>query len=163
MVDTAKELVAPEIPRGAVVELDYMSIIDSYPQLRDMPPRDAQIVMLFAAGMTQAGIGQYLNISKSTVTAVLEKYDVSRVIRKSVELQRLLLANSIGSIMVSAITQVRKKVDEFQKMPVAQIVSILKQCVEIQKSLQPSEQVKSDDSKELIERLRSKPLDIQSK
>ncbi len=136
------------------IELDSRAVIEAYPQLRELPPSEAQVIMLYAAGMTQKQIAAFLDITQRTVEYVLSKHDITKIIRKGVEMQKLFLANSVGTVMMQAIAEIKKKTDEFQKMPVAQLMNLIRSCVDVQKHLSPPEKEKTDDSADLLTALR---------
>ena len=151
----------PEVPvniddrkSANTVELDSFAVIDAYPQLRELPPKEAQVIMLFAAGMKPGQIASFLDIQPKTVDYIIGKHDITKVIRKGVEMQKLFLANSIGTVMMQAMAEIKKKSSQFKDLPVSQLMSLIRNCAEIQKSLNPPEKEKVDETADLINALR---------
>lgn len=137
------------------IELDSFAVIDAYPQLREMPPKEAQVVMLYASGMNQQQIASFLEIGLPTVRGIIDKHDVTKIIRKGMEMQKLFLANSIGTVMISAIAEIKKKTKDFKGMRVQELMSMIRSCVEVQKHLHPPEKEKVDNTAELLNALRA--------
>lgn len=141
-------------PQAGLKDAANGIIINEYPMLKEMPPQHAEVVLLYASGMTRAAVAAYLGLRESTVGNVLSKYDITKIIRKGVELQKLLLANSIGVIMIQAIADIRNKSKDFKDMSVPTLMNLVRTCVEVQKGLTPPEKSQRDDTKELLEGLR---------
>ena len=149
------------LDRPDLVDIDVSSVIDNYPQLREMPARDAEIVIYYATGMTIVEIGNRVNLSRQTVYDTLKKYDITKVIRRGVEMQKLLLANSIGSIMVSAVQQIKTKHKEMKDMSIHGLMNLIKVCSDVQKHLNPPERRDETTTDDLVQSLKKlvKPVD----
>ena len=115
-----------QLKQHETVDVDALALIENFPQLKDLPPQEAQIVMLYVAGMTPKAIGQYLDLSPQAVILVLNKHDFTKAMRRGLEMQKLLIANSIGAIMVSSILQIKRRAQEFERLSLPQIMQLVK-------------------------------------
>ena len=136
------------------IDVDMIQALESFPQLKELPPAEAQIIVLYAAGMLPAGIASYLGLHINTVNTVLEKSKIAEIIAKGVEIQKLLLANQIGGIMVAALAELKKKTREFKDMPVASLIKLIESCHAIQEKVKVKA-IQTNDEKAHIKQLSS--------
>lgn len=137
------------------VDIDLMSVMDSYPMLKELPPQEAMVIMYFALGMTPANIAGTVDVSKQTVLSIIRKHDITKVMRRGLEMQKLFLASALGSITIAAIAEIKKKSSDFAQMSVPSLVQIIKACADVQKTLNPPERQHQSDDQELLSSLRS--------
>ena len=136
------------------IDVDMIQALENFPQLKELPPVEAQIIVLYAAGMLPAGISSYLGLSPNTVNTVLEKSKIAEIISKGVEIQKMLLANQIGGIMVAALAEVKKKTKEFKDMPVSSLMKLIESCHSIQEKVK-FKPIQANDEKSHIKQLSS--------
>ena len=139
------------------VTINKEAVLDQYPQLREMPPNHAEIIMLTAIGMTPTTISEHVGVSRQTVYDVLKKYDVYGIIKQGMDLQKLFLAAQLGSVMVEAITALNsdENLRKIKSMPPSQIIDFASRAAQIIEKLNPRqiEVVKSESS--IIKELKS--------
>lgn len=140
---------------SALVNVDNAAIMETYPQLKEMPKKHAEIILLYAVGMKAKEIADHKGIARQSVYDVIGKYDVAKMIAQGMTLQKLMLASSLGIVMIHAMNQIRGKVGEMSKMGLRDIVSLLQKLVEIQTVLNPPELPKhSETPSALIDELK---------
>ena len=111
------------------------SALQKYPQLKDMDPRHAAIVLLFAAGLPAPSIAEYCKCSRACVYKVVNQYKVSEDIHEGLELQKLILVSSLGSLAVQAAGNLHAKRDEMNGMNLKQTLGVLTDVMKLIESL----------------------------
>lgn len=108
---------------------DFIDLIpEQYPELRDIPIRDAQIILLASAGIEKTTIAEAMDISRQTVYDILSKYKISDMIRGGINLQAMLTRAQIGTIMVEAAAELMNKRSELKQMNARQLLDIVQKC-----------------------------------
>jgi predicted DNA-binding protein YlxM (UPF0122 family) len=108
---------------------DFIDLIpEQYPELRDIPIRDAQIILLASAGIEKTTIAEAMDISRQTVYDILGKYKITDMIRGGVNLQAMLTRAQIGTLMVEAASELMNKKSELKAMNARQLLDVVQKC-----------------------------------
>lgn len=134
--------------------IEFLS--DDFPELKDIPMRDAQIILLSAAGIEKSTIAQGMDISRQTVYDVLGKYKIQELIRGGINLQMMLTRTQVGTILVEASTELMKKKGDLKNMNATQLLNVMSMCTKIVQGMkiekagsQPPESKSSDPMEDL--------------
>lgn len=108
---------------------DFIDLIpEQYPELRDIPIRDAQIILLASAGIEKTTIAEAMDISRQTVYDILGKYKITDMIKGGINLQAMLTRAQIGTLMVEAASELMNKKSELKGMGARQLLDIVQKC-----------------------------------
>lgn len=108
---------------------DFIDLIpQQFPELKDIPLRDAQIILLASAGIEKTTIAEAFDVSRNTVYEVLKRHKVADMIRGGINLQSMLTRAQIGSVMSEAATELMNKRSELKKMNAKQLLDIVQKC-----------------------------------
>lgn len=108
---------------------DFIDLIpEQYPELRDIPIRDAQIILLASAGIEKSTIAEAMDISRQTVYDILGRYKITDMIKGGINLQAMLTRAQIGTIMVEAAAELMNKRGELKQMNARQLLDIVQKC-----------------------------------
>lgn len=129
-------------------------LLRMYPQLRELPNNHIQIVVLTIAGLSPTTISEIVGVTRPTVYNVLEKYNIKGIISDSIELQRMLLANSIGTLAVEALAALGQKKDAFKAMSPTVLLAFIKDSLGLADAIRPKRTEAAKTPKELIQSLK---------
>lgn len=119
---------------------DFIDLIpEQYPELRDIPIRDAQIILLASAGIEKTTIAESMDVSRQTVYDVLGKYKVTDMIKGGINLQAMLTRAQIGTIMIEAAAELMNKKSEIKRMNAKQLLEVVQKCAQTIQSIKVSE------------------------
>lgn len=119
---------------------DFIDLIpEQYPELRDIPIRDAQIILLASAGIEKTTIAESMDVSRQTVYDVLGKYKVTDMIKGGINLQAMLTRAQIGTIMIEAAAELMNKKAEIKRMNAKQLLEVVQKCAQTIQSIKVSE------------------------
>lgn len=108
---------------------DFIDLIpEQYPELKDIPLRDAQIILLASAGIEKTTIAEGMDISRQTVYDVLNKYKITDMIRGGINLQAMLTRAQVGTLMVEAASELMNKKSELKGMNARQLLDVVQKC-----------------------------------
>lgn len=108
-----------------------LNIDVEYPELRDLPLLEAQVILLASAGIEKTTIADGLDIGRTTVYEILKRNKVYDKIKSGISLQVELTKLSIGEVMVEASALVRMKKGELKGMSLKQLMAVMQQCSSI--------------------------------
>ena len=105
---------------------DFIDLIpEQYPELRDIPIRDAQIILLASAGIEKTTIAEAMDVSRQTVYDILSKHNVTDMIKGGINLQAMLTRAQIGTIMIEAAAELMNKKSELKRMNAKQLLEVV--------------------------------------
>lgn len=108
---------------------DFIDLIpEQYPELKDIPIRDAQIILLASAGIEKTTIAEAMDVSRQTVYDILGKYKITDMIKGGINLQGMLTRAQIGTLMVEAASELMNKKSELKQMNARQLLDIVQKC-----------------------------------
>lgn len=132
---------------------DYIDLLpEQYPELKDIPIRDAQIILLASAGIEKTTIAEAMDVSRQTVYDILGKYNITDLIKGGVNLQAMLTRAQIGTIMMEASAELMNKKHELKKMTAKQLLDVVQKCSQTIQGIK----VEQNEKKEIT---ISNPLD----
>lgn len=115
---------------------DFIDLIpDQYPELRDIPIRDAQIILLASAGIEKTTIAEAMDVSRQTVYDILNKHNVTDMIKGGINLQAMLTRAQIGTIMIEAASEMMNKKSELKQMNAKQLLEVVQKCAQTIQSI----------------------------
>lgn len=140
-------------PNSIVRTLD---LAESAPDLGDVKDKKhLMIIVLSAAGVSPTTVSREVGCSKQTVYNVLERYSLTEAIRDGVALQKVIIGTAIGGIMIDALSCLRDKVADFDKMKPRELIGIVQMCADVMNRIGPVEGTKRKASKAgLLSRLK---------
>jgi hypothetical protein len=108
---------------------DFLEFIpQEFPELQEMPLRDAQIILLSAAGIPKTTIAEGMGIGRQTVYDILNKHQVSAMIQGGVNLQMMLTRCQIGQVMVEAASMLMSKRSQLKGMKADALLNVIQKC-----------------------------------
>jgi predicted DNA-binding protein YlxM (UPF0122 family) len=115
---------------------DFIDLIpEQYPELRDIPIRDAQIILLASAGIEKTTIAEAMDVSRQTVYDILSKHNVTDMIKGGINLQAMLTRAQIGTIMIEAAAELMNKKSELKRMNAKQLLEVVQKCAQTIQSI----------------------------
>lgn len=148
--------------QGPAIKIDEVALLKTYPPLKHIPKDHLQIVVLLLAGMNPTSIEEALDISRQTVYNVIKKYDVQQIIKDSLGIQRMLLANSLGTMAIEALSALVQKREDLKRMTPQMLLSFIQTCLNLSDAIRPKEKIEQKTTEELIDDLsKSTSVSIQ--
>ena len=115
---------------------DFIDLIpEQYPELRDIPIRDAQIILLASAGIEKTTIAEAMDVSRQTVYDTLSKHNVTDMIKGGINLQAMLTRAQVGTIMIEAAAELMNKKSELKSMSAKQLLEVVQRCAQTIQSI----------------------------
>lgn len=136
------------------IQIDEPTLLRTYPQLKALPKDHLQIVILTIAGMGPNAVSDTVGVTRQTVWNVLQKYNIAAIISDSMGLQRMLLANSLGSMAVDALAALTQKRDELKKMSASSLLEFINKCLTMSDTIRPKDSGERKSAKQLLEQLK---------
>jgi len=66
--------------QGTSIQIDEVTLLRTYPQLKSLPKDHLQIVILTIAGMGPNAVAETVDVTRQTVWNVLQKYNIASII-----------------------------------------------------------------------------------
>jgi len=108
---------------------DFIDLLpQQFPELKDIPIREAQVILLCSAGIEKTTVAQAMDISRQTVYDILHRHKVVDMIKGGINLQSMLTRAQVGTIMVEAAAELMNKRGELKKMNASQLLNVVSRC-----------------------------------
>lgn len=137
------------------IAINEPALLHLYPQLRNIPRDHLQIVVYTIAGLTPTAIADAVGVTRPTVYNVIEKYNIKSIINDSIGLQKMLLANSIGTMAVEAMAALALKKGDLKSMSANQLIPFIKECLTLADAIRPKNLEPKKSADELISGLKT--------
>jgi DNA-binding XRE family transcriptional regulator len=108
---------------------DFIDLLpQQFPELKDIPIREAQVILLCSAGIEKTTVAEAMDISRQTVYDILKRHKVMDMIKGGINLQSMLTRAQVGTIMVEAASELMNKRGELKKMNASQLLNVVSRC-----------------------------------
>ena len=138
----------------SILMVDQVALLERYPQLKEIPPHHMEIIIMTLAGFGAASIAERAKCSTRTIYNVLDKYDMRAIVEKGVEMQRLLLANQLGSMAVEAMMELKNKIPDLRKMSPTALLNFITGAIELSDMVRPKFNAKKQAESDLVDQLK---------
>jgi predicted DNA-binding protein YlxM (UPF0122 family) len=108
---------------------DFIDLLpQQFPELKDIPIKEAQVILLCSAGIEKTTVAEAMDISRQTVYDILKRHKVMDMIKGGINLQSMLTRAQVGTIMVEAAAELMNKRGELKKMNASQLLNVVSRC-----------------------------------
>jgi anthranilate phosphoribosyltransferase len=134
--------------------LEQAGIMEDFPELKKASVKEMAIVLMFAAGVNRDAISEFCDVARSTVFETAKRYGVQRYMDKAVFIQRAVICNALGGMIVEALLRAQAMTTKMKLESPTELVNFAKTCADLYVKVQPRRKASSDRAQSLLDSLK---------